>query len=444
MTTNEPRQGPGGARGYLMWSLGVSAYAIAVTQRTTFGFAGLEAAQRFDAPASLVATFVVVQLLTYAAAQVPAGVLIDRFGSRAMFTSGLVVMGVGQVSLALATSLPHGIIGRILVGAGDAVMFGSAVRLVPEWLPARSVPVFTQMTGILGQVGQIVSAVPFAWLLRTYGWEPSFLGAAALCWLAAVVVPLLLRDRPDGVPRPVPADDEGRVRDRILATWRSPGTRLGVWTHYASCFPGMVFAMMWGFPYLTRGEGLSAPTASALMTLFVLASVPVGPLMGTLAARYPFRRSNLVFAGVAANLLPWFVVVVWPGPAPMWLLIVLICGMAVGGPGSNIGFDFARAWNPESRQGTANGIVIMGGFVGALVAILAIGLVLDLSTGGGQPGLMDFRRAMAVQLPMLLLGLVELRRTRAVVRSRLYDEDGIVVRPITTAIRDANRRRRNG
>ena len=53
-----------------------------------------------------------------------------------------------------------------------------------------------------------------------------------------------------------------------------------------------------------------------------------------------------------------------------------------------IGFDFARTFNPAHRLGTATGIVNVGGFIAALVAIFLIGVVLDvlytsgLLTGG--------------------------------------------------------------
>ncbi len=63
-----------------------------------------------------------------------------------------------------------------------------------------------------------------------------------------------------------------------------------------------------------------------------------------------------------------------------------------------IGFDFARTFNPSHRIGTATGIVNVGGFIAALVAIYLIGLVLDLLyasgfSGGDLYGLAPFRIA---------------------------------------------------
>jgi MFS family permease len=66
--------------------------------------------------------------------------------------------------LAYATALDQAVLARILIGLGDAVLFVSVLGLVPRWFPARRVPLITQLTTILGQLGQILSAVPFLML----------------------------------------------------------------------------------------------------------------------------------------------------------------------------------------------------------------------------------------------------------------------------------------
>src|SRR5699024_8663949 len=163
--------------------------------------------------------------------------------------------------------------------------------------------------------------------------------------------------------------------------------------------------MMWGYPYLTAGEGLSRPAASAVMTVLVVDAVVGGPLIGALPQRHPLRRSTLVLLIVASIVAPLLALVLWPGPAPIWLLVVLVCGFSIGGPGSNIGFDFPRTDLARHRLGTATGVVIMGGFIGALTAILLIGVVLDVLRPDGNYDLASFRLAFAVQLPMLAIGV---------------------------------------
>ncbi len=69
-------------RSTAVWVVGLSAYLVGVMHRTSFGVAGLDAADRFDAGPALLSGFVVLQLLVYAVLQMPAGVLLDRFGAR--------------------------------------------------------------------------------------------------------------------------------------------------------------------------------------------------------------------------------------------------------------------------------------------------------------------------------------------------------------------------
>ncbi len=125
------------------------------------GVSGLSAADRFSASPGVLSAFVVLQVVVYAGAQVPAGVLLDRYGSRVLIVAGAALMAAGQLTLALTESLPLAIGARAVVGLGDAITFISVLRLVPHWFPPRQVPLLTQLTGICGQVGQVLSAMPF-------------------------------------------------------------------------------------------------------------------------------------------------------------------------------------------------------------------------------------------------------------------------------------------
>ena len=409
----------GGPRAYAVWITAVTAYAIAVLQRTTMGVAGLEATDRFGASATIVSTFVVLQLGVYALTQIPAGVLLDRYGSRVTLTSGAVLMALGQVLMSQTETLGVAMVARIVLGAGDALTFTSAVRLVPAWFPAARVPLLTQLTGILGQVGQILSAVPFIALLSVAGWTPAFSAAAGLSGIAALLVLLVVRASPPGMPRPRVKQDLARIPVVLSRIVRHPSTQLGFFTHFTAGFPGIAFSMMWGYPYLTAGEGLSRPAASAVMTVLVVVAVIGGPLIGALTQRHPLRRSTLVLLIVATIVVPLLALVLWPGKAPMWLLIVLVSGFSIGGPGSNVGFDFPRTDLARHRLGTATGVVIMGGFIGSLTAILLIGVVLDLLRPDGDYDLEAFRLAFAVQLPMLAIGVAGMLITRRTLRRRM-------------------------
>jgi MFS family permease len=417
-----------------MWAVGLLAYAVAVFHRSSLGVAAVDAQERFGAGASAVSLFLVLQLAVYAGLQIPVGLALDRLGSRRMIAAGAFTMAAGQLALALAGDVPTAVAARVLVGAGDAMTFISVLRVVSLWFPGRTVPLATQLTGILGQVGQVVAAYPLVTVLHATSWPSTFVGAAAVGVLVAVLVATALRDAPPGTPTPEPAD-LADVRRTLVSTWREPGTRIGLYTHLVTQFSGTVFALLWGYPFLVLGQGLRPATAAALLTLLVLVGMAFGPVLGQLCARWPLRRSVLVFGILGATVLMWTAVLLWPGRAPLPLLVALVVVLGTNGPGSMIGFDYARTENPAERLGSASGVVNVGGFVASLLTILGIGAVLDALTPGASADydLDAFRAAFAVQYVFWAVGLAGVVRHRRQLRARLA-RDGIVIAPLHLAV----------
>ncbi len=394
-------------RAWFMWALASTAYVGAVFQRTSFAVASGMATQRFSAGASLVSMFVVVQLITYAAMQVPVGVLVDRFGTRLVVGTGAVLMFVGQLDLALSGNLTSAILARVLIGGGDAMTFIAVIRMFPAWFSAGRLPLLNQATGILGQAGQLLSSIPLAALLGVAGWTRSFIAAGAVSAVMAVLILVLLRNSPAGAQSGFSRAGLG-LRD-VVAVLREPGTQTGFWVHWITATWNVVFALMWGYPFLLKGLGYPMSVASALFTVMVLAGLPFALLFGRLSRRAPLQRSNTALLVSLMSVLPWAAILLWPGRAPVWLLVVLMVGLAASGPASSIGFDIARASNPLKRVGTATGVVVVAGMSAAMLNILVIGVTLDLA--GGYT-LAAFRWAMATQFVFWIAGVVGLLTAR--------------------------------
>lgn len=416
---------------WLVWGVGVFAYVIAVLHRTSFGVSGLSAADRFSISPSVLSSFVVLQIVVYAGIQIPAGVLLDRYGSRIMIAVGAFIMMSAQLALAFTESLPVAIGARIAVGAGDALTFISVLRLVPQWFPPRQVPLVSQFTGILGQLGQVMSALPFMLLLSGPGWTFAYGSAAAVGLLAFALALSVIRDAPPGadvVAVPAGAKEIGR---QIKTVWMRPGTRLGFFSHMGTQFSITTFALLWGVPYLKSAQGLDSTTVGSLLTLSVISAIVAGPILGILTGRYPMRRSWLVLTIMVASALMWTIVLSRSEPSPLWLLTILVVVISVGGPGSVIGFDYARTSNPSSAMGTAQGMVNIGGFLASLIVIQVMGVILGHMGGYTFDG---FRVAWMVQYPVWILGIVGVLVTRGKARRALAAE-GVHVRPIREVIR---------
>jgi sugar phosphate permease len=436
----------------VVFAFAVFDYVIAVLQRSSLGVAGVAATERFHVTAALLSSLAVIQLIVYAGLQIPVGALLDRVGSRRLLATGAGLMVCGQVILALAPSIGIAIAGRVLLGAGDAMTFISVLRLLPNWFSGRRLPLVSQLVGTLGQLGQVLSAVPLTLLLGSLAWTHTFLILSCASAVALAGVLLFVRNGTSPVTRSIPTVGSPAVSPirHIRDALARPGTRLGFWSHFTTQSSGTVFSLLWGFPFLSVALGYGPANASLLLTLMVVTAMVVGPILGLLTARFPLRRSTIVLAIVSSMAIAWGIVLAWPGHPPVWSVVLLVVVIAIGGPGSLIGFDFARTFNPLRSLGSANGIVNVGGFLASFVMMFVIGIVLDgfaRARGGSSSAaslytLAGFRLAFLVQYVVVGTGVVFLVIARRQTRRRMHEQEGIEVAPLWVSLMRAWRRAR--
>lgn len=430
---------------WVVWGCSVLAYVIAIVNRSSFSALGLEAQRHFGVDATVLSSFMVIQLLVYASCQIPVGILLDRFGSSVIIVTGGILMATGQIMMATVGELWLAIIARILVGAGDACIFICVMRMLGEWFPVRTLPIVGQLTGQIGQGGQIISVVPLSLAVGNFGWMGGFLGLAAVGFLVTLLCLLTIRDYPGQRTlaqrlmrsAPTPKRDlektqmsvtsiltdsipvitstmmiEEQGPKRIFRSLRDliakPGVRLAYWVHFSTPFAVHVIMLLWGTPFFISAMNVSAETSATLLTTCIAASIIGGLLLGPVTARFAAQRMWVVAIGVAMILVAWGTVLLVPGAAPLWLLFALVVIVGLGGPTSMVAFEVLRTHAPARQLGIATGLVNTGGFTAALVAIFSIGLILDLQ-GAGTPETYTtaaFKIAMGVQIPLLILGLV--------------------------------------
>ncbi|MEH3032863.1 MAG: MFS transporter [Aeromicrobium erythreum] len=423
MTSDGPPTSPPLRSALLVWVVALLVYLLAVFHRSSLAVAGLAATERFGISAAQLSTFVMLQLVVYAGLQVPVGLALDRFGSRRLLGLGLVLLTVSQTVFAFVDSFPLALAARVGVGVGDALTFVCVLRLVTTWFAPLRIPLVTQLTGVLGQLGALVAAAPMTWALRELGWTQAYLAAASVGVVLLVALLVVVRDSPDRWFLTGPPLSWARVRRSLADSWAHPGTRLGFWTHFTTQFSATTLSLLWGYPFLVRGEGRSSAEAGLLLSLLVVALMVGGPVLAAVITRHPWHRSTLVLGIVGTIVAVWTAVLAWPGDAPTWLLVLLVVAVGIGGPASMIGFDFGRSFNPAHRLGAATGIINQGGFIASLLLIVAIGVVLDWRTPGSSqdypPG--AFRWAMSLQYVLWALGLTQIWRYRVKARARVRE-----------------------
>lgn len=433
-------------RAITVWVAAVAVYVVAITGRTSFGVAGVEAIDRFGIDASRIAVFTAVQIGVYAFAQIPTGMLIDRFGPRKMLVVGALIMGTGQILLGLTGNYWVAILARVLIGAGDASAFLSVMRILPYWFPLKKTPLFTQLTASLGQLGQFISAVPFMALLHVSGWTISFISLGAVGILIALAAGVAVADSPDTddaarqaradkragnrmAPEEVAATPERtRVGDLLKMVLRSPVCWLGFFIHYSCMLPQIVFTLLWGVPMMILGMGLSSAQAALVLSINTICTVSIGPLLGMVSSRLGARRELGALTFTLIIGVTWIIFFMSDTPRGLLAIIIVNIIIAISTPAANFGFDHVREQLDRKFVATGTGLSNMGGFLSGMLAAQLVGVLLDWSSQGATYGWQDFRIAWMAVIAVWALGVLGLLVSRsAMLRNNRGNGGGLKV-----------------
>jgi MFS family permease len=409
----------------LVMTAGALAYLVAVINRSSLGVAALAATERFDVAATMLSTLAVSQLAVYAAMQIPVGILLDRFGARRLLVFGACSMAVGQLLVAFMPVFGFAVAGRMLVGLGDAFVFISMIRLVHGWFDGAKATRIQQLLTNVGQVGQAISALPFALVLHLNGWTVAF---ASLAFVTVALVFLLLavvqedRNPSDGIIR---AESLKTSFRQLASNVAKPGVRASFWIHFTLQSAPSVFLLLWGYPFLVSAEKFSPSAASFALSTFAVTGLLAGPVIGWVCGRYPNARIFMVVGTALSISGSWILVLLQPDSAPTWMILLLIFVLGVSGPMSMVAFDFVRNHVDKSQLGAVNGFVNVGGFVATFSMMFVAGVILDqvALANSDDSGVISrftlegFRWAMSVEFLALALGVLmlamELAKTRA-------------------------------
>lgn len=366
--------------GWTIWGLGAILYLIGFYQRVAPGVMTGELMRDFQINASALGNLSAFYFYSYAAMQLPTGLLADTWGPRRLLTIGAFICGLGTLLFALAPNLFWANLGRLLIGGSVAVAFVGMLKLSAHWFAAHHFALATGLALFVGIIGAVLAGAPLQLLVATFGWRPVMLVSALAPLGVGAAIWWLVRDDPSekgyaSYAHPVAT---GAVRVGFGAGLREVLRYRNTWL--LTLIPGgivgsvLTFSGLWGVSFLTSQYGLTPAQAAAASTTLLVAWAIGGPVMGALSDRIG-RRKPLYVLGCLFMALGWGLIILAPLSSPLLVATLALTGFASGC--NVIGFAYIRESVPAHLSGTINGLCNGGTMLGPVLLQPAVSWMLD-------------------------------------------------------------------
>lgn len=346
----------------------------------------------------------------YAFMQIPSGILADYVGPRRSATAGMLVAAAGSLLFSMATRSSWAYIGRLLVGIGVGAIFICTLKMQAIWFHAREFATIAGLTSVVGNFGGILATTPLALLVDAFGWRPTFRYISLVTLVVALLIWLLVRDRPEemGFQAPNPASSQPQI-PLWQALWCVLRNR-HTWPNviYFLCISGSVtaFSGLWGIPYLTQAYGVDRQIASQIVLMMTLGVALGGPVMGWLSDRMGRIKPILIATSTLYTLIWFYILHLAGGRPPFALNYFLYFVLGFISIGFLLCFNNVKQVNSPAVSGIASGVVNMAGFGGTAILNSYVGHLLERVAPGPHYSLPAFRFAFNLFIVLSLLALL--------------------------------------
>jgi ACS family glucarate transporter-like MFS transporter len=371
--------------------------AVAYLDRVNISIAGASIASEYHLSDVKLGYVFSSFLIGYAACQAPGGRLADRFGPRRVITLAVLWWGLfsvltASVPVRLGAALLLLIAIRMLLGAGEAVIYPASNQFVSKWIPTTERGLANGL--IFAGVGAGAGATPLliTAIMIHYGWRASFGISAALGVIAGAVWYLAARDTPEthpwvsarerrhieaGLtlgPHTIEQQRMGRPRlEKAQMLWRAILTSREVVAMALSYFTYGYVAWIffsWFFIYLNRVRGLNLKT-SAFFSMLPFLAMAAGSLGGGAVSdaltRHLGKRSGRCFFSLVVMLLAAVFLVAGAHVGSATIASIVLAGGAGSLYLSQSCYWSVTADIAGNSSGSVSGLMNMGGQIGGAV-----------------------------------------------------------------------------
>ncbi len=316
-------------------------------------------------------------LITFAAFQLPLGILLDRYGPRKIEAILLLFATAGAVVFALAETLGGLVLGRALIGFGVSACLMAAFKAFVQWFPKEKLPLVNGLQFTAGGFGILAASTPVEFALTLTDWRGVFLILAAMTLLVALLVFFVVPDKP------MPAN-RGSLREHVGGILHIFTSRqfwaIAPWS-VSTQAAFLSIMSLWAGPWLRDVAGLERSAIAPVLSWLAVGVIAGYFFIGVAAerlARLGFSTPKVASLGMFLFMLVQLALILeWTSLSTGWWI-----GFGFFGTTGVLAYaHLSQQFAPElaGRVNTALNLLV---FVFAFLAQWGIGAVINSVSGG--------------------------------------------------------------
>ena len=285
---------------YIMLVL-CAGYTVSQFLRTSLGVLSPNLMHDFNINPNNMGLLGGVFFLSFAIFQIPAGILIDKYGPRKVMSSVIIFAVLGSIIFALSNSFYILLIGRVLMGLGCSICLMGSLVLITRWTDSDQ---FSKLAGIIlavGGIGGLLATTPLSYFSELFGWRLSFWLAAAVTFCVMVLYYFILEDRKNDLI--LNRSNETISLKNLLFILKERNFKFMIPMSLMSYSSLVVILGLWGAPYLKDIHGLDTVERGKILMLMAISWNIGSFVFGRLRSIFGNYKNVVIFGATGVIIL---------------------------------------------------------------------------------------------------------------------------------------------
>ncbi|PJD94347.1 MAG: MFS transporter [Legionella sp.] len=370
---------------WIVWGLGCLFYFYECLLQVSPSVMSNELMHDFVVTSQTLGILSGIYFYSYAAMQLPGGLLLDYFGPHRLLTIATLICAVSTIAFGLTDNFLMACIARLMIGCGSAFAAIGTMKLAANWFPAYKFALLTGLMVTLGMLGAIGGEAPLALLIDHLGWRHSMVVMGMIGLLLTILILLIARDTPKNYRTQEHGEPQ---KENLLKSLTELIKNKQLWL--VALYGGLmylatpVFCGLWGVPFLMGKMHIAKATAANYVSLVFVGWAIASPLWGIYSNRIGLRKPPLYIGCVGALICSTLFIF-----APVhttFLMQFLLFAFGIFSAGFLPAFSVAKELCNKNYVATGLSFMNMMNMIGIALAQPFIGYILDKMWDGQMNG----------------------------------------------------------